>query len=85
VPFCWNDLALSQKLVDLTDTTSREGLREALTHGSAVARQPLNRWGESDFSEERLPDTVGMRPPQTSRLNAGERGEHQTGPKSFEH
>jgi TnpA family transposase len=61
---CWNYLYLSQKLADLTDTASREMLLAALTHGSAVAWQHLNLLGEYDFSEERLQDTVGIRPPK---------------------
>ena len=61
---CWNYLYLTQKLAELTDAASREVLLKALTHGSAVAWQHLNLLGEYDFSEERLQDTVGIKPPK---------------------
>jgi hypothetical protein len=61
---CWNYLYLSQQLAELEDPARREALRTALTHGSAVAWQHVNLLGEYDFSEERLQDTVGIKPPK---------------------
>ena len=61
---CWNYLYLSQKLEDIKDTSSREALLEALAHGSAVSWRHLNLLGEYDFSQEKLPDSVGIRPPK---------------------
>lgn len=61
---CWNYLYLSQKLADLDDPASREAFLKALTHGSAVSWQHVNLLGEYDFSEERLQDTVGIKPPK---------------------
>ena len=34
-----------------------------VAHGSVVAWQHINLLGENDFSEEKLQDTVGIRPP----------------------
>ena len=61
---CWNYLYLSQQLAELEDPARRDALRTALTHGSAVAWQHVNLLGEYDFSEERLKDTVGIKPPK---------------------
>jgi Tn3 transposase DDE domain len=59
---CWNYLYLSQKLADLDDPASREAFLKASSHGSAVSWQHVNLLGEYDFSEERLQDTVGIKP-----------------------
>jgi TnpA family transposase len=61
---CWNYLYLSQKLEDIKDTSSREALLEALAHGSAVSWRHINLLGEYDFSQEKLRDSVGIRPPK---------------------
>lgn len=61
---CWNYLYLSQKLAETTDSEHRETLLQAITHGSVVAWQHLNLLGEYDFSEEKLQDTVGIKPPK---------------------
>jgi hypothetical protein len=61
---CWNYLYLSQKLDEIKDTTSREAFLDAVAYGSAVAWQHLNLLGEYDFSDEKLRDSIGIRPPQ---------------------
>ena len=61
---CWNYLYLSQKLEDSEDTASREAFLEAVANGSAVSWQPINLLGEYDFSDEKLQDTVGIKPPK---------------------
>ena len=61
---CWNYLYLSRKLAETTDSEHRETLLQAITHGSVVAWQHLNLLGEYDFSEEKLQDTVGIKPPK---------------------
>ena len=55
---------LSHKLAEVDDPQRREAILSALTHGSAVAWQHVNLLGEYDFSEGRLPDTVGIKPPK---------------------
>jgi hypothetical protein len=59
---CWNYLYLSQKLEEIKDTASREAFLDAVAHGSAVAWQHLNLLGEYDFSDEKLRDSIGIRP-----------------------
>ena len=61
---CWNYLYLSQRFADLDDSANREAFLKALTHGSAASWQHVNLLGEYDFSEERLQDTVGIKPPK---------------------
>jgi Tn3 transposase DDE domain len=61
---CWNYLYLSQKLAEMDDPVRREAILSALTHGSAASWQHVNLLGEYDFSEERLWDTVGIKPPK---------------------
>jgi hypothetical protein len=61
---CWNYLYLSQKLAEMDDPERREAILNALTHGSAVSWQHINLLGEYDFSEERLQDTVAIKPPK---------------------
>jgi len=39
-------------------------LLQAIARGSIVAWQHINLLGEYDFSEERLRDTVGIKPPK---------------------
>jgi len=60
----WNYLYLSQKLAEMDDPQRREAILNALTHGSAASWQHVNLLGEYDFSEERLQDTVGIKPPK---------------------
>ena len=40
-----------------------------MAHGSAAAWGHLNLLGEYDFSEDKLQDSVGIKPPKTDRLN----------------
>lgn len=61
---CWNYLYLSQKLDETEDGPLREALLHAIRHGSVVCWRHLNLLGEYDFSEERLEDSVGIKPPK---------------------
>jgi hypothetical protein len=64
----WNlimaDLYLSQKLAEIDDPAKREELLQAMAHGSAAAWGHLNLLGEYDFSEDKLQDSVGIKPPK---------------------
>ena len=62
---CWNYLYLSQKLAEIDDPAKREELLllQAMAHGSAAAWGYLNLLGEYDFSEDKLQDSVGIKPP----------------------
>jgi hypothetical protein len=59
---CWNCLYLSQKLEEIKDTASAEAFLDAMADGSAW--QHLNLLGEYDFSDEKLRDSIGIRPPK---------------------
>ena len=61
---CWNYLYLSQKLEEMKDTASREAFSRCWAHSLAVAWQHLNLLGEYDFSDEKLRDSIGIRPPK---------------------
>jgi hypothetical protein len=67
---CWNYLYLSQKLEDTEDAASREAFLEAVANGSAVSWQHINLLGEYDFSDDKLQDTVGIKP-QNWRTKGG--------------
>jgi hypothetical protein len=55
----------TQKLEQIKDTASREAaFLDTVAHGSAVAWQHLNLLGEYDFSDEKLRDSIGIRPPK---------------------
>ena len=61
---CWNYLYLSQKLAEIDDPVKREEFLKALAQ---VRRPPgghLNLLGEYNLSEERLRDSVGIKPPK---------------------
>ena len=61
---CWNYLYRSQQLAEINDPAKREGLLQALAQGSAAALGHLNLLGEYDFSEDKLQDSVGIKPPK---------------------
>ena len=61
---CWNYLYLSQKLQDTEDAASREAFLDAVAHGSVISSQHINLLGEYDFSDEKLRDSFGIRPPK---------------------
>ena len=46
----------------------RQELLQAMAHGSAAACGHLNLLGEYDFSEDKLQNSVGIKPPKTDRL-----------------
>jgi hypothetical protein len=54
---------LLQKLAEIDDPAKREELLQATAHGSAAAWGHLNLLGEDDFSEDKLQDSVGIKPP----------------------
>ena len=55
---------MSQKLAETNDLESREALRQAVATGSVVSWQHINLLGEYDFSDEKLRDSVGIKPPR---------------------
>jgi len=61
---CWNYLYLSHRLEEIEDAESREVFLDAVAHGSAISWQHINLLGEYDFSDEKLRDSIGIRPPK---------------------
>src|SRR5271165_7181814 len=61
---CWNYLYLSQKLAEIDDPAKREELLQAIAHGTAAAWGHLNLLGDYNFSEDKLQDSVGIKPPK---------------------
>jgi hypothetical protein len=61
---CWNYLYLTQRAADAENALERETLLEAIKHGSVISWRHINLLGEYDFSDERLEDSVGIKPPK---------------------
>ena len=61
---CWNYLYLSQKLAELENPLERQVIIDAIAQGSVISWQHINLLGEYDFSEEKLRDSVGIKPPK---------------------
>src|SRR5271165_3653865 len=61
---CWNYLYLSQKMEEIEDAATRQVFLDAVAHGSVISWQHINLLGEYDFSDEKLQDNVGIRPPK---------------------
>jgi len=61
---CWNYLYLSQKLAEIDDPGQTGGI--AADDGPWVGGRlgHLNLLGEYDFSEDKLQDSVGIKPPK---------------------
>ena len=64
---CWNYLYLSQKLEEIEDAATRQVFLDAMAHGSVISWQHINLLGEYDFSDEKLQDNIGIRPPKLTR------------------
>jgi hypothetical protein len=54
---------LSQKLAETDDLERREAFLQAIAN-SVVSWQHINLLGEYDFSDDKLQDPVGMKPPK---------------------
>jgi len=61
---CWNYLYLSEELEEIEDAASRQVFLDAGARGSVISWQHINLLGEYDFSDEKLRDSVGIRPPK---------------------
>ena len=55
---------LSQKIGEIMRQKRREILFQAIANGSVVSWQHINLLGEYDFSDEKLQDSVGIKPPK---------------------
>jgi len=68
---CWNYLYLSQKITDQKNMKTRQAWLESIAAGSVVSWRHINLLGEYDFSEEKLKDSFGIKPPKIIDLKAG--------------
>jgi len=57
---CWNYLYLTHKIADADSEERRQELLLAVRHGSVGTWHPINLHGESDFSDEKLQDSIGL-------------------------
>ena len=55
---------LSQKLAETDDLERREAFLQAIANGSVASWQHINLLGEYDFSDDKLQDSVGIKPPK---------------------
>jgi hypothetical protein len=51
-------------LAETDDLERREALLQAIANGSVVLWQHINLLGEYDFSDDKLQDSVGIKPPK---------------------
>jgi TnpA family transposase len=61
---CWNYLYLSQKLTTAENDNSRQILLRAISTHSPMSWAHINLLGEYDFSDEKLKDSFGIKPPK---------------------
>jgi len=61
---CWNYLYLSQKLAAAENDNNRRLLRSAISTHSPMSWAHINLLGEYDFSDEKLKDSFGIKPPK---------------------
>ena len=59
-----SSLTRTAVLEEQLEQDQREELLQAMAHGSAAAWGHLNLLGEYDFSEDKLQDSVGIKPPK---------------------
>jgi len=65
---CWNYLYLSQKIINAPSPAEKKEIIDAVQNGSVVAWRHINFYGEYDFSDEKLKDSVGVTAPLTQSL-----------------
>jgi len=61
---CWNYLYLSQKLEEADSLENYQVLLHAIANGSISIWRHINLLGEYDFSDEKLQDSIGIKPPK---------------------
>ena len=59
---------LSHKISEVIGPEAREILFQAIANGSVVSWQHINLLGEYDFSDEKLQDSVGIKPLKSGDL-----------------
>lgn len=59
---CWNYLYLTQKIAEERDPETKKALLQSIATRSVVSWRHVNLLGEYDFSDEKLQDSIGIRP-----------------------
>ena len=57
---CWNYVYVTNILIEEPSKERRELIHKAVRDGSIVAWRHVNLFGEYDFSDERLKDSIGF-------------------------
>ena len=66
---CWNYLYLSHLLAKSKDENNNKNILKVIKNGSVVVWQHINLYGEYDFSDENLKDSVGFNIDEILELN----------------
>ena len=66
---CWNYVYATQLVAREQDPERRQQLIELMKRGSMATLKHLNLHGEYDFSEQKMQDSVGLKPPKKRELN----------------
>lgn len=67
---CWDYLYLTQKIAEESDQERRNSMLRSVAAGSVVSWRHINLLGEYDFSEEKLRDSYGIKPPTIVNFSA---------------
>lgn len=61
---CWNYLYFEHRLRSLKDPVEKQDLIDTIGRHAMISWRHVNMLGEYDFSDERLQDSFGLRPPK---------------------
>ena len=65
---CWNYLYLARQIEKAQDLETTHKIRNMMAVHSPMSWAHINMLVEYDFSDEKLKDSLGILPPETSRL-----------------
>lgn len=68
---CWNYLYLSKKISDEKEEAKKLDLIESIKKDSVMRWAHFNLGGEYDFSEEKMTDSIGLKPPKNKLIKVG--------------
>ena len=63
----YRDTRRRKTLTGISSESFSEVFLDAVVHGSVISWRHINLLGEYDFSDEKLRDSVGIRPPKLTR------------------
>ncbi len=76
---CWNYLYLTQKIAEESDPERRYSMLRSVAAGSVVSWRHINLLGDYDFSEEKLQDSFGIKPPKIVNFPASKSWDGKSG------